>query len=517
MIYILLCLSVMGCRNASSDTPAQAEAEVSRLTERFREGICPPDSVIEAIVSQARASGDQAVLCHALYLQGSVYHYLCRYDEVIPPLKEAETYIPALSEQDPTAGLIYIVQAAAMEQNDYLWAAAGEKYAAAIPFFIACGDTLRLACCYRDMARMSLWRGDSASYENDFRTAIALAERQPNRLITHDIRMQYLLNHLPADTMAMMAESRILCDSFGLYRYAWIAAEQYLRQNQTDSAAYWLQRFAADTIYTRWSAEKYHQLHSALIRHRGQMKEAYHELSSLYNTTMQRVYVEGNHRTYTIARQYDVEREKQKTLSLQVERQRIYLLMGAIIVVLLIVIVLFLVERSRRLRQIHEAEVAHLQHEETQRQLADKRKTLQRTLKHRADMAVRLQQSANTLPKGMPAWVTNFLKDVSFANENDKQLFMQEFNDAYGDIIPSLQKTYPDLTDQDIYYITLAMLGIDNTGIAIILNSSDRTIWNRRQKIKNRLGDPRLDLDAWIASLPDLAAVGNGGGDGRDH
>ena len=148
-----------------------------------------------------------------------------------------------------------------------------------------------------------------------------------------------------------------------------------------------------------------------------------------------------------------------------------------------------------------------LRQEETQRQLIDKRKTLQRMLKHRADMAVRLRQSANTLPKGMPTWVTDFLKEVSFANENDKQLFMCEFNDAFGDTIPSLQTKYPDLTEQDLYYIALAMLGIDNTGIAVLLNASDRTIWNRRQKIKNRFGNPRMDLDR---ALSDLAAVGNG-------
>ncbi len=499
LILLLSVISLSGCKHAAQ-IDSTLRQQIADETALFRQGHVPPDSTLCALVADARNAGDRQALCHALYLQGSVYNYTTRYDAVMTPLKEAETLIRFLDEDDPTAGMIYIVQGSALEQNDYLWTEAGEKYAASVPYFERSADTLRLACAYRDMARMSLWKADTILYEKYFRQALDLAQRQSNRLIYHDIYMQYLLNRSPKDTELLLVESKILCDSFALYRYAWIPAEYCLDCGATDSARYWIDVFAADTIYTRWSAEKYQELQSRLLSRESQWEQAYQTMYTLYHNTMQRIHVEGTVRTYAIARLYDLEREQQKSLRLTIEKQRLWLLVGVVALFLLISLLLFLIERSRRLVREHEAQLARQTAQQTAAILDDKRASLKKILQQRVGLAVRLRRSADGLPKGLPAWVQNYLEENTFSNDNNWQAFLKEFNAVYGSFLDELHKRYKGLTEQDDRFIALAMLGLDNNEIAVLLNVSDRTIWNRRQKLRTRLGNPHLDLNHWLAT-----------------
>ena len=497
LLILIGIAALCGCVSKGSSDAILRE-QIAEQTALFRRGQVPTDSTHHVLVQRARESGDKAALCHALYLQGSVYNYSRRYNEVMAPLKEAETLIPYLEASDPVAGMIYVVQGSALEQNDYLWAEAGEKYEAALPYFERSKDTLRLATTYRDIARMSLWRADTVRYEEAFKKAIELSRRQSNRLIYHDIRMQYLLNHYPSDTLAMIDENKVLCDSFGLYRYAWIPAEYHLRRGEIEECSYWLEVFAPDTTYTRWSAEKYRYLQAALLNKRGSPQRAYDDLKTLYESTTKRIYSEGITRAYAVARLYDLERERQKTLQLQVDKQRLGLALAGIALLLLLSLLWLLWERSKRLRREHEHAIAQLQAEETQRQLADKRAALKRILEQRVRFTVRLKRSANTLPKGLPDWAKTYIDEVAFSNDESWKAFLQEFNSIYGEYLSNLHKQFPALTEQDDKYLALALLGFDNSEIAVLLNASDRTIWNRRQKIKTRLGDSHMDLDSWV-------------------
>ena len=78
---------------------------------------------------------------------------------------------------------------------------------------------------------------------------------------------------------------------------------------------------------------------------------------------------------------------------------------------------------------------------------------------------------------------------------------MKEFEEAYGDILTRLQKTYSRLTSTDLQVIALYILGIDNADICLLTGSTQRTIWSRRMRIKNRIGlGEKESLDKWIGS-----------------
>ena len=74
-----------------------------------------------------------------------------------------------------------------------------------------------------------------------------------------------------------------------------------------------------------------------------------------------------------------------------------------------------------------------------------------------------------------------------------------EFNGCYGDLLNRLQKEYPRLTNTDIQVLALYILGLDNSDICLLLGLTQRTIWSRRMRIKNRVGlGEKESLNKWI-------------------
>lgn len=57
------------------------------------------------------------------------------------------------------------------------------------------------------------------------------------------------------------------------------------------------------------------------------------------------------------------------------------------------------------------------------------------------------------------------------------------------------------LTENDIQYLILTILGLDINDIAFVLNKTTRTIWNRRDTIKSRLALGDISIEAWLDAL----------------
>lgn len=79
--------------------------------------------------------------------------------------------------------------------------------------------------------------------------------------------------------------------------------------------------------------------------------------------------------------------------------------------------------------------------------------------------------------------------------------FYEEFDVAYDGLLSRLTNRYPDLTDIDIRYIVLTCMHFNTSDICLLLNHTKRTIYNRRQILKQRLGLTTEDLDDWLRAL----------------
>lgn len=81
------------------------------------------------------------------------------------------------------------------------------------------------------------------------------------------------------------------------------------------------------------------------------------------------------------------------------------------------------------------------------------------------------------------------------------EAFYDEFDAAYDGLLSRLKSVYPELTEMDIRYIALTYMDFKTSDICLLLNYSKRTIYNRRQILKQHLGialDDLDDLDSWI-------------------
>ena len=64
-----------------------------------------------------------------------------------------------------------------------------------------------------------------------------------------------------------------------------------------------------------------------------------------------------------------------------------------------------------------------------------------------------------------------------------------------------MQENHPTLTENDIQYLILTILGLDINDIAFVLNKTTRTIWNRRDTIKSRLALGDISIEVWLDAL----------------
>ena len=278
--------------------------------------------------------------------------------------------------------------------------------------------------------------------------------------------------------------------------------DNYIRHREAEKAQTYLQLFSQDTAFLDWSREKYNDLQSQLLYQENEPALAYDLLQQ--RQFRQRVKQDAHVRTYLISRQYDLEKEQQKTLRLTISRQRLWITIGAgasgFIIILLIVLFIYHHKRMlhRQKEQAMQANILALNAE-----LNEKRNALRQQLHQRMDMAKHLH--VEDISAKLPREVRDYLEQIVFTKEKNWQELRQNFNALYRGLLEHLRTEHPLLTTQDEQVIVLGVLGFCNSDIAFLLNISDRTIWNRRQKIRDRLGDPQMDLDQWFsdhAALP---------------
>jgi len=58
----------------------------------------------------------------------------------------------------------------------------------------------------------------------------------------------------------------------------------------------------------------------------------------------------------------------------------------------------------------------------------------------------------------------------------------------YGELFEKLKKQHPELKDKDLFYCYLCLLGLDNVQIAVLLQHSSSTIWEREKRLQKIFG-----------------------------
>lgn len=510
------------------------------------------DSIMPIIINYFTQTNNYRYLGKAYYVQGMEFLLQSRYKDAIRALKVAETNIPYLDTIEPYAGLIYYRLGYVCE-SEQLYSISLEYYRQAVPYLEACNSHHYLAFCYRDILRTahSICTHEDSLVTSAYNRAIEEAILSGNLALSKEIQFHYELNKPDKDSTTLFELCTYLCDSFGQNRYAYFKAMRYLNEGNIPQGTEYLHRFASDTANSAWSKIQYRYLQSLFYSKTGCTSLAFSTLQQVYHDLWILLQQDADTRVYTISRHYDLEREQNRSLQLQIEKQRLHsIIVGVVALLLVCVLVALLIithqrnekrilqqqaeqhqlkaqaeqlrtekqrveaenQRIKAEKQYAEAErkriEAEKQHIEAQNHIAQlnaelqaRREALRKTLHLRIDLTKRLHQlPAQDLQYLSKAFMDS-LKSLTFSDKDTWQQFLNEFNDSYVDLLVNVKRNNPKTTDKDLQYIALAKLELSINDICYLLGVSEQTIWNRRQRLKSHIGNPDVDVDDWIRML----------------
>ena len=470
-----------------------------RLTEAHlmlkRELRLPPETNMEALAKYFVSCKDESSASEAYYIQGAYLNWLGQNTQAMQYLKKAESY-PAVSI---IRGMTYY-KMGRISESEQLYAIALENYQKALPYLEEAGLPLYLASVYRELGRNT----NNEARNQYFDKALVAARFMGDSILYMDIRYAQLAIIQPnAPEIARICQ--YMCHQVGRKRYAYDLVKYYIRTHKADSAKIYLDILAADTTAQIWSAQQHALWESQYLHLKGRNKEAYESLYDLYNAYYKEVEEQGRASAFVAAQHFDNEVEKAKNLQLRLDKQRLYIVLGVIIIIILCVSILLILYSSKR-RTERLTEQARVQQEinNLQNELQLRRDALRRVLNQRLELNKNMQEALLTKKQGetIPNWAQQFIDSNIFSSEEQWQNFLVEFNGCYGNLLTHLQKDYPRLTNTDMQALSLYVLGLDNADICLLLGLTQRTVWSRRMRIKSRIGlGEKESLDKWIEKV----------------
>ena len=435
-----------------------------------------------------------------LYRQGISSNTSSQYESSTTYLKQAEdilTSLPQSARRDQLLGLTWF-RLGNTSESEMLYDIAQNYYRKAIPMLNPDSDAIYLTCAYRDIARtMALTNAPQDSVLLYFSLAKQYAQAINNELLELDIEAYRYQLCYPDSVSQRLAVCRRLAEEFGAHaRYSEIV-ELLLAQHKTDSAAFYLERLQPqDSSYAYWFEQSYAYLQSKVLLQQGKSDKAYGVLLTLYDRKIEELQRNAGARTYALSLHYDVAREQQLAQEAQRERQwqrRLSLILILLLaVVVALSVVLWIYWRNRRHEQA--AALQALQDKYAQQlQLALER------LKQKVNLTreMELQRLRGDEPE-FPKWLQTYRNEQLTLSKESIDELIASVDSALDGAISRLRKDYPALTESDMQFAILTIIGASDPDMGILLNVQKQTIYHRRQIVRKHVNPDIDDIDSWL-------------------
>ena len=441
------------------------------------------------------------------YLQGTSSNHNSEYETSTYYLKQAEQVLqdmqpdrltPAQTEErDRLLGLTWF-HLGNTSESEMLYDIARDYYRQAIPLLRLTDNKVYLACAYRDIARTTaLTGGERDSVLFFFQQASDFARQAQSDVLQLDIEAYRYQLCFPDSIDKRLTVCKRLAETYSAHaRYSEIV-EMYLARHDTDSAAYYLRRLVpADSSYTYWFEQTYTYWHSQLLYERGRRDSAYTLLLDLYDRKIDELQRDAGARTYALTLHYDVAREQQ--LAAEAQRERQYQRTVSIILVLLLLLlsalfaVLWYITRLRRREQ-----AARLQ-------------SLQNKYKQQLELALERLKQKVSLTREMelqrmrgnevefPKWLKTYRDEQLTMNKASLDALIQSVDQSLDGAISRLRRDYPQLTESDMQFAILTIIGASDSDMGILLGVQKQTIYHRRQIVRKHINSEIEDIDQWL-------------------
>lgn len=383
-------------------------------------------------------------------------------------------------------------------ESEMLYEIAGSYYHKAIPLLKQGDNAVYLACAYRDIARtMALTGGEQDSVLWYFAQAKQYAQTAQSDVLLLDIDAYRYQLCYPDSVTQRLAVCKELAEKHGAHaRYSEIV-ELFLAQHATDSAAFYLERLQPkDSSYAYWFEQSYAYLQSKVLRQRGKNDKAYEVLLDLYDRKIEELQRDAGARTYALSLHYDVAREQQLAQEAQRERQwqRKISLVLVLLLVLVVALSLILWHYWQHRRREQAAALQALQDKYAQQlQLALER------LKQKVNLTreMELQRLRGNEPE-FPKWLQTYRDEQLTLSKESIDELIASVDRALDGAISRLRKDYPALTESDMQFAILTIIGASDPDMGILLNVQKQTIYHRRQIVRKHVNPDIDDIDAWL-------------------
>lgn len=435
-----------------------------------------------------------------LYRQGIFSNNSSQYESSTAYLKQAEEIlvsIPPSAQRDQLLGLTWF-RLGNTSESEMLYDIAQSYYRKAIPMLHPDSNAVYLTCAYRDIARtMAITGGEQDSVLWYFAQADRFARIADNPLLALDIDAYRYQLCYPDSVAHRLAVCKQLAEEYKVpTRYSEIV-ELLLAQHATDSAAYYLERLQpTDSAYTYWFEQSYAYLNSKVLRQRGQADTAYTVLLDLYDRKIEELQRDAGARTYALSLHYDVAREQQRAEEAQRERQWQRKISFVLVLLLAVLVVLFVVlwrywqqrrrEQARQLEALRDKYVQQLQ-------LALERLQQKVNLTREIEMQ-RMRGNEVEFPK----WLQTYRDEKLVMNKESLDALIASIDKALDGAISRLRTEYPDLTESDMQFAILSIIGASDNDMSIVLNVQKQTIYHRRQIVRKHVNPEIDDIDTWL-------------------
>ena len=442
-----------------------------------------------------------------LYRQGAYSNNSSQYESSTEYLKHAEEILESiqpsavshqqLERRNRLLGLVWF-RLGNTSESEMLYDIAHIYYRKAIPLLNPDSNSLYLTCAYRDMARtMALTGGEQDSVLWYFSQAEQYAKEAKSDLLLLDIDAYRYQICYPDSVSHRLSVCKQLAEEYQVpARYSEIV-ELLLAQHATDSAAYYLERLRpTDSAYTYWFEQSYAYLQSKILLQRGQADSAYCVLLDLYDRKIDELQRDAGARTYALSLHYDVARERLMAESERVKARGQRAISAILVVLIVVLIILFIViwrywqqrrrEQAGQLQALREKYIQQLQ-------LALERLQQKVSLTREMEMQ-RMRGNEVEFPK----WLQTYRDEKLTMNKESLNELIASIDKALDGAISRLRAEYPELTESDMQFAILSIIGASDTDMSIVLNVQKQTIYHRRQIVRKHVHPEIEDIDSWL-------------------
>ena len=455
---------------------------------------------VQSCHSGAQNAQNRLQEAEELYLQGTSSNSSSQYESSTAYLKQAEEILvtlPVSPQRDQLLGLTWF-RLGNTSESEMLYDIAQSYYRKALPMLHPDSDATYLACAYRDIARtIAITGGEQDSVLWYFAQAEQYARTANSPLLLLDIDAYRYQLCYPDSVKHRLNVCKQLAQDYNVpTRYSEIV-ELLLAQHATDSAAYYLERLQpTDSAYAYWFEQSYAYLNSKILRQRGKADTAYGVLLDLYDRKIEELQRDAGARTYALSLHYDVAREQQRAQEAQREKQwqRKISLVLVLLLALVVALSLILWRYWQQRRREQAAALNALQDKYAQQlQLALER------LKQKVNLTreMELQRLRGNEPE-FPKWLQTYRDEQLTLSKESIDELIASVDTALDGAISRLRKDYPDLTESDMQFAILSIIGASDSDMGILLNVQKQTIYHRRQIVRKHVNPAINDIDSWL-------------------